>query len=284
MRRTRKHRRGKQKKFLIIGSLSLLLFLCVGYAAFSTNLSLKAKGNIKLKTLDDYIQDNLFYFIDGINNTKNGHDTNAMNWENLIDNGYTSTIMGFEETTWTQDNGLLFDGVDDYIDTGFLQGAMGNEITFEFVSTPSSTNDYRGYFGYHTANYLENGIYNGVSFQFGENELQFSYYGDDTFCGLIDLTQEEVSKYLLNKKSDITIVMSTKNYIAIYINGEEIHRNTCTNNFVPDKINHFFIAKSFPDDDRYFQGTMYNFMIYRKALTEDEIKHNYGINKIRYDL
>ena len=50
MRRTRRHRRSKQKKFLIIGSLSLLLFLCVGYAAFSTNLSLKAKGNIKEKT------------------------------------------------------------------------------------------------------------------------------------------------------------------------------------------------------------------------------------------
>ena len=37
----------KQKQILIIGSLSLLLFLCVGYAAFGTQLSLKAKGNVK---------------------------------------------------------------------------------------------------------------------------------------------------------------------------------------------------------------------------------------------
>ena len=42
-----RYRRKKQKKILIIGSISLLLFLCVGYAAFSTNLSLTAKGNIK---------------------------------------------------------------------------------------------------------------------------------------------------------------------------------------------------------------------------------------------
>ena len=47
MRKVGRHRRNKQKKILIIGSMSLLLFLCVGYAAFSTNLSLKAKGNIK---------------------------------------------------------------------------------------------------------------------------------------------------------------------------------------------------------------------------------------------
>ena len=50
MQRTRKHRENKQKKFLIIGSLSLLLFLCIGYAAFSTNLNITAKGNIKEKT------------------------------------------------------------------------------------------------------------------------------------------------------------------------------------------------------------------------------------------
>ena len=46
-RRVGRRERKKQKKILIIGSLSLLLFLCVGYAAFSTNLSLTAKGNIK---------------------------------------------------------------------------------------------------------------------------------------------------------------------------------------------------------------------------------------------
>ena len=45
-----RYKRKKQKKFLIIGSLSLLLFLCVGYAAFSTNLSITAKGNIKEQT------------------------------------------------------------------------------------------------------------------------------------------------------------------------------------------------------------------------------------------
>ena len=50
MRRVGRHRKRKQKKILIIGSLSLLLFLCIGYAAFSTNLSITAKGNIKENT------------------------------------------------------------------------------------------------------------------------------------------------------------------------------------------------------------------------------------------
>ena len=46
----RKIRKGKKKKIIIISFLCLMLFLCVGYAAFSTNLTLTAKGNIKEKS------------------------------------------------------------------------------------------------------------------------------------------------------------------------------------------------------------------------------------------
>ena len=47
MRNIRRYRRKKQKKLIIIGSISLLLFLCVGYAAFSTNLKVMTRANIK---------------------------------------------------------------------------------------------------------------------------------------------------------------------------------------------------------------------------------------------
>ena len=46
-RKIGRRKRKKQKKKLIISSLSLLLFLCVGYAAFSTQVIMSAKGNIK---------------------------------------------------------------------------------------------------------------------------------------------------------------------------------------------------------------------------------------------
>ncbi len=46
----RRRKLKKQKKIIIVSSLCLLLCLCVGYAAFSTTLSLRAKGNIKEMT------------------------------------------------------------------------------------------------------------------------------------------------------------------------------------------------------------------------------------------
>lgn len=58
MRKIRRLRRKKQKKLIIV-SLSLLLFLCVGYAAFSTNLSLTAKGNIKSKKATEILKENV---------------------------------------------------------------------------------------------------------------------------------------------------------------------------------------------------------------------------------
>ncbi len=48
----RLHRKNrKQKKIIISLSVFLVLFLSVGYAAFQTNISLKAKGNIKEKPI-----------------------------------------------------------------------------------------------------------------------------------------------------------------------------------------------------------------------------------------
>ncbi len=43
----RRRQMKKQKRIIIVSSLCLLLCLCVGYAAFQTTLTLKAKGNIK---------------------------------------------------------------------------------------------------------------------------------------------------------------------------------------------------------------------------------------------
>ena len=50
MREIGRYRRRKQKKIIVMGSLSILLFLCAGYAAFSTKLSISATGNIKEKS------------------------------------------------------------------------------------------------------------------------------------------------------------------------------------------------------------------------------------------
>ena len=51
-----RRKRRRQKKISIILFLSLLILITVGYAAFQTNLSLTAKGNIKELTAAEYLR------------------------------------------------------------------------------------------------------------------------------------------------------------------------------------------------------------------------------------
>ena len=121
MRRTGRFRRNKQKKILIIGSLSLLLFLCVGYAAFQTNLSLTARGNIKERN-------NLYVSSTGSDTKGNGTINKpyatiqkAYNsaWEN-------STIYVMDNITQT--NTVTMDKNKDVILTSYSQTGNTNSI------------------------------------------------------------------------------------------------------------------------------------------------------------
>ena len=49
MKRRRRYKR-KQRTFIVITTLSLVLLMSIGYSAFSTNINLSAKGNIKDKS------------------------------------------------------------------------------------------------------------------------------------------------------------------------------------------------------------------------------------------
>ena len=60
----RRRQMKKQKRIIIISSLCLLLCLCVGYAAFNTQLSIRAKGNIIDNSVD--ITDNVVTEGDGL--------------------------------------------------------------------------------------------------------------------------------------------------------------------------------------------------------------------------
>ena len=60
----RRRQMKKQKRIIIISSLCLLLCLCVGYAAFSTQLSIRAKGNVLNNSVD--ITDNVVTEGDGL--------------------------------------------------------------------------------------------------------------------------------------------------------------------------------------------------------------------------
>ena len=237
------------------------MVITVGYAAFSTNLSITAKGNIKKFTIEDYVKDGLFAFYDGIENTANGHGAPTDTWYNKaldlnpsLATQAKSTLTNFTASSWTNDNGLLFNGIDNVVNTGYMQEVLGQQITLSFIVNTTSNTAYRGYFGYHHGPPQNHGF----TMQF-DGGVSLGYYGDNSRCS-VSLSESEVNDVILNKKVNITAVISAKQKIAIYLNGSLYKENQCTISFKPHPDTNFLIGKTHPADDRYFEGTIYNFI------------------------
>ena len=200
-RRINRKDRKQQKKILIIGSLTIILFLCVGYAAFSTNLSLTAKGNIKALTINDYIKDNLFALYDGIENIASGHGTSTTNWYNKaldlnpsLATPIQNTMNNFTASSWTNDNGLEFNDVDNMIDTGYNQDIFGQEFTFSFVVNIKDGSAYRGLYGYHLG-VVESGPWYGLAMQLYQGQgdkAAFFYHGTVRSPTTVEIPIEQV--------------------------------------------------------------------------------------------
>ena len=281
-----RRKRRRQKKTIIILSLSLLMVITVGYAAFSTNLSITAKGNVKKLTIEDYVKDDLFAFYDGIENTATGHGTPTDTWYNkaidLSPNTAThiqNTLYNFTSSSWTNDNGLLFNGIDNYVDSGYNQEIFGQEFTFSFIVNITAVNAYRGIYGYHIGSPNKDPFY-GVSMQMDGITGNFFYHGSSYQPTSVMVEVD----YLLNKKQEYTVVYQGGVGVKLYINGNLFGEDLDNSYIVPYPEYNFIIGQSHPAPERYFEGTMYNFIIYKKALTEEEIMQNYKVNKQRYKI
>ena len=99
-RLTRREKRRRNKKILITSILCLLLCLCVGYAAFSTQLSLKAKGNIKERNAAKQLIEKVVTSGDGLyqdNYEENRYVYKGLNPSNyLLFNGNLWRIVSVE--------------------------------------------------------------------------------------------------------------------------------------------------------------------------------------------
>ena len=63
---TRKAKNKRNKQIIMCSLIGLMFLMVCGYAAFSTSLSLKAKGNIKEKKAADQLLDNVVDSGDGL--------------------------------------------------------------------------------------------------------------------------------------------------------------------------------------------------------------------------
>ena len=252
----------------------------------TTDKVAKATKSIDIES-NEYVKTGLILHLDGINNTGNGHSDTATTWKNLSGDDYvTLTSTGTEGPTWENDN-LSFDGVDDYA-TG--SATTNGDITVEFV-------------GKHTNNQNRGTMY-GIN-NWGSNStiptMQLWYDFNNNSGGniwgrfLVPAVGEESYQEIGASHIGATTNLGKANYtlvksndgIGYFLNGALIRTKYTNadfiNRFVITEMN-FTIGKWHGSNSYYSEENVNAFRIYNRALTDEEVAHNYRIDKLRFGI
>lgn len=218
---------------------------------------------------------------DGIQNTAYGISQNkdVSIWQDLTGNGNDGNLQffnGTKESGWNNGNGLVFDGIDDIV---FFPGTINaEEYTMEFflsfdkqksINTPRLNAEGTAYPAYYLRKLNRDQALGGKWYVglFGHNCSQYDskvYIEEDNSLVQLDMVYQ-------NKT------------IKFYKNGELLDTYTGTNIKDAVSIPKASLGNRSNDNTRTTTGTYYSYILYDKVLSEDNIKKNLELNKIRFN-
>jgi hypothetical protein len=229
----------------------------------------------------DIITDGLVLCLDAGNRASYSGSGNT--WRDLSGRGNNGTLTNGPTFNSANGGNIVFDGSNDYVTLSPLCAGR-SEITIAMYVNPTVTNS-----SYHI--YSEGGI---TTSQPG-NPLtwwQFAittqaWYTRDSSTNTTGARNNDISTNFLtlNKWNYITAVYSVSGgFKRFYVNGIlKSFSTTSVDTLTIDRNpNNAFIAR--PTDGAYFNGKIYNCLVYYKALTPQEVLQNYNATKGRFKL
>ena len=225
----------------------------------------------------DYVTDGLVSLLDAEKNTKYGHSKRTSIWQNLVGttNASLKNVNNTLASGWTE-NSLVLDGKDDWVNVGYYHNS---NMTIEIVAEPLSIVDDKTQ--YFIANVESGGIgiYKNRKRK-NSNEIYVSGYK-------YIVSENEIIKNKLYSMS--TGFNGTEMYFME--NGAKYKANYTGNIGEPNSSTVFAIAvdpRGTSDgtggSEARFNMKVYSVRIYNRCLTEDEINHNYEIDKARFGI
>ena len=218
----------------------------------------------------DYVQTGLSSLYDGRYNTSSGYSSTAQAWADLSGNGNHGEIHG---ATWTEDNGLYFDGEDDFVNLGQVQTEELTNLTWEvsFVSN-RLIGESDGRYG----NIINNQETGGIAINIYNN------IGADLWNGSSYTSVRKTLNAQVSQRYTASVTYDGKK-IKLYVNGQIVKITTLNGkisiplNSVPIILGGNSAAEGQSVGD-FFKGTIYGARIYDRTLTAEEIAHNYEVD------
>ena len=223
----------------------------IGYGKDTSNIS---NSKVISETASmDYVQDGLVLLLDGIQNIRGGHSTSTNVWEDLSGNNYDVTMKNIT----INDNNMYFSG-----DTSIMYSlnnidAVSVEMVLELEES-SQGDQYIASFG---------SIYKILAWT--PSEKGFSLGNGKKRYLLEDLY----------KKSSISVQYNPD---VMYLNSKKLENSVVSTSWSAAPKYPFMIS-GYANGWR-LKGKIYSIRVYNRALTQDEINHNYEMDKKRFGI
>ena len=223
-----------------------------------------------------YVQNGLIAYLDGINNTGNGHSNEIQTWKDLSNHGNDATL--YNNPTWSN-NSLTFDGIDDYgVLTNTANQEFPNGLTVETrVKVLSVDNGSNLTFITFLDNNNSYSPRDGLSQQMNKDTRKF--------FNRISVNNEWVISYQQESSNPEEYYTVTTIYDGkkekIYINGILDNSESKTGTY-SQSSKPFNIGRQIQEGGYKANVEFQNILIYDRALTENEVLRNYQADMARY--
>lgn len=231
----------------------------------------------------DYVQDGLYYQLDGIENAGRGvHSATATTWTDLTGNGRDATFLNAASgLVWQDDAAYLYGKTHDGMAKIAGLPSM-TAFTFEIVSRFDSQET--------SARLFDNEAYYGGS----EGKRFCGISGTTTYpssmsfaCGANrDLNYTDVPISTIARAISLTPTRNASNIIGLnaYLDGTYKQTLYPGRYVAQSTTNYIDVANRSNSPNRGFDGAVFAIRVYNRVLTADEIAHNYAIDKARFNL
>ena len=223
----------------------------------------------------DYINEGMVLHYDGINNEGLGdkhHNSYATTWKNLCSNEHDGVLSTTETNgpIWGNDH-LSLDGVDDWVNAGVINS------NFQSIEVVFSVGEYKNTIRHIFGDKQVGG--GGIAVN-PNNKIYGEYYIGNGYVG-----DTILSTYTPEKKYNAALTYDG-NIVKCYLNGNLVVQKTA-NGVIGANDTVMAIGADPAGSNaagKYLNGKVYSARVYNRALSDDGIKQNYNVDKIRFNI
>lgn len=242
---------------------------------------LEEVNNVPTASELGYVSDGLIVLYDGKYNTLSGPTNKTTIWEDLSGNSNNGTLKGFDftNTSGWNNNALLLDGVNDWVQMKYLYNSnMTVEIVIESITNKENKTTH------FICNYESGGI--GI----GNNVSGYNYgqiYMSGNYRKAIS-----TSTFYCNEKYSLSIRNNELGVVFRENNNQYINEEIKSGNITKPSSSTIFAIGTNPNgsadgltsSESRLNGYVYSVRIYNRALTDEEVQQNYNVDKARFNI